>query len=84
MSSKKQIDELAKFILAEYSEDIIDGGAGDVAIKIIKRLSILVESAYHEGYGDGYDASDIADSEHDYPKSDTFHDIHYPLTGGGA
>lgn len=39
MSAEKQIDKLAKHILNYFNEDIVDGGAGDVAINILERLS---------------------------------------------
>ena len=38
MSEKNQIKKLEDFILKNYPEYIIDGGAGDVAIEIIKDL----------------------------------------------
>ena len=43
MSAKNQIDKLAKFIMLNYPDDIIDGGAGDVAIKIIQRLETSIK-----------------------------------------
>ena len=38
MSAKNQIDKLANFIMAEFPEYIKDGGAGDVAIEVMKAL----------------------------------------------
>ena len=38
MTAKQQTEILANYIMANFPEDIIDGGAGDVAIIIMERL----------------------------------------------
>lgn len=45
MSAENQIKKLGDFILENYPEYIIDGGAGDVAIEIIKDLQSRLDRA---------------------------------------
>jgi len=44
MSAENQTKILADFIMADYPEYIIDGGAGDVGIKIIKDLQTKIDA----------------------------------------
>jgi hypothetical protein len=41
MSAEQQIDVLANYIMREFPEKIADGGAGDVAIMILKEYKKL-------------------------------------------
>lgn len=45
MSAKDQIKKLADFIQSNYPEHIKDGGAGDVAIEIIKDLQSQLDDS---------------------------------------
>lgn len=38
MTAEQQIEKLAHYIMENFPRDITDGGAGDVAIKIMDRL----------------------------------------------
>lgn len=44
MSAEKQTEKLANFIMKEFPDKITDGGAGDVAIKILSEYKKLLQT----------------------------------------
>jgi hypothetical protein len=58
MSAEEQIDLLADYIMAEIPKEIFDGGAGDVAVKVLKKHRKAFRDIMNElGVpGDGYPA----------------------------
>lgn len=58
MSAKSQVKLLANYILSHCPGEIIDGGAGDVAVYLLERFATNVQAALNElGVpGEGYPA----------------------------